>query len=87
MPALIDVLYCSTGYPEFALKLVGALREAVELDLEGADEREVHSGYIVLLLRGLHNMSCDVVPAGAVWTSRQGKHRHARQAQTGFVAA
>ncbi|KAK9825441.1 hypothetical protein WJX81_008200 [Elliptochloris bilobata] len=29
------------GYPEFALKLVGALRDAVELDLEGADEREV----------------------------------------------
>ena len=79
-----DTTTGSAGYSDFALKLVGALREAVELDLEGADEREVRGGYATLqshsCAEGLRGWSSSVATwSGVVSTGRLGKHRQARR--------
>ncbi len=81
-----DTTTGSAGYSDFALKLVGALREAVELDLEGADEREVRGGYATL-----QSHSCAEGLARLVkqhgHVVRRCEHRQARQAQAGSTLA
>ncbi len=75
---LADIITSSTGYSDFALKLVGALREAVELDLEGADEREVRGEYATLQSHSSRSGACAVGQAarprgqGVVSTGRLG---------------
>jgi len=82
---LADIITSSTGYSDFALKLVGALREAVELDLEGADEREVRGEYATLQSHSSRSGACAVGQAarprgqGVVSTGRLGKHKQARR--------